>query len=206
MSEQIAYIKLLGVQEGFNMYKYKDPAYSLEQIVEIYRGYREGLDVSVFDDVEVPADKMHVLRECLYSGISASRLNQTLSVEYLNELLDASKRGLDLSYLECTDLEELKCKKAQLIEYTCWSKLLINESKNEHVVIECFLKGFKLSQIKIISKCLNEGLDVTYLLDSSFSDEQLEQLYLMLHEGLDIKLVAKPEISWIDMAIHRLKN
>lgn len=207
MSKQIEYIKLLGIQDGFNMYRYSDTSYSLEQIVEIYRGFKEGLDVSVYDDVNNSPDKMYMLRECLFFGISKTHLNQDFSVEHLEQILDAHRHGVDVSYLlDDIPINDLIKKKDRLIDYINMSKLLVVDDNNMAVINDCFIKGYDFKQIKIIARCLNNGLDATYLLKSKYSEKQSEQLYLMIKEGINPKPVAKPDISWVDMALYRLRN
>ena len=208
MSKQIAYIKLLGIQEGFNLYKYSDSSYTLEQIVEIYRGYKEGLDVSVYDDVKNDSERMYILRECLYSGVPTSLLKKEYSNDYLNELLCAHKSGLDVSYLIDldSDIEVLRKRISKLREHISWAKLLVINEKDVDVLVNCFEKGFKLSQVKIIAKCVNLGVNYDPLLNIQYSEDQLNQLFLMLKEGIDVEPVATPEISWLDMALYRLKS
>jgi hypothetical protein len=70
---EIPYVKsnwiLAGLAEGIDITSYDVNAYNKDQIYEIYAGKKDGVDVSIYDDVEIPAEIMALARHALVLGL-----------------------------------------------------------------------------------------------------------------------------------------
>lgn len=69
----IPYIKsnwaISALAEGFNIDKYVDEDYDKDQIYEIYAGIKDGVDVSVYDKKDIPAEKMAIAHHAMTLGL-----------------------------------------------------------------------------------------------------------------------------------------
>lgn len=176
MSKQIDYIIQLAKLDGYDMEKYS--SYTLEQVIEIYRGLKEGVDVTIYNNIYYTADKMYNIRECLYLGFPKPERLKNYTSTQIKSILN-------------------KCK---------FSKLLVNTKEDYETLLECFLDNYTFEQIIIIAKALNDNLDITYLCNPKYTKKQMEQILLMLKEGINPKPVADENLDWYDMAIYRLKQ
>lgn len=176
MSKQVEYIISLANREGFDMSKYE--TYSIEQVVEIYRGLKEGVDVTVYDSSLYSSDRMYVIRECLNLGFPKPDRLKNYSDDEIKHIL-----------IECRFI-----------------KLIVDNDENFKVLIDYFLEGYSIKQLKIISKALEENLDIQPLSKVEYTELQMEQIYLMVKEGINSEPVADVTIDWHDMAIYRLKH
>lgn len=68
--------------EGYDLLKYIERGYDEDQIYEIYAGLKDGVDVSVYDDISIPAEKMAVAHHAMVLGLTA-----TFTAEPSNNLI-----------------------------------------------------------------------------------------------------------------------
>ena len=70
---EVPYVKsnwyIMALIDGFDLTKYDINAYDPDQIREIYSGIKDEVDVSTFDDVSIPAEKMAIARHALVLGL-----------------------------------------------------------------------------------------------------------------------------------------
>lgn len=59
---------ITGLAEGFDISAYIDD-YSKDQIYEIYAGLKDGIDISIYDKIDIPAEKMAIARHALVLGL-----------------------------------------------------------------------------------------------------------------------------------------
>lgn len=71
---EIPYVKsnwvIAGLSEGFDLTKYDINAYNKDQIYEIFAGHKDGIDVSIYDKVDISAEKMAIIRHALVLGLN----------------------------------------------------------------------------------------------------------------------------------------
>jgi hypothetical protein len=68
--------------EGFDLSSYVDAGYDPDQLYEIYCGMKQGIDYSIYDCIEIPAEKMSVCRHALSLGLKAKiNDNKELTIE-----------------------------------------------------------------------------------------------------------------------------
>lgn len=69
---EIPYVKsnwaIAALAEGFSIDEYIND-YDKDQIYEIYAGKKDGIDVSVYDKADIPAEKMAIARHALVLGL-----------------------------------------------------------------------------------------------------------------------------------------
>ena len=72
-NSDIPYVKsnwaIAALSEGFDMSKYINEDYTKDQIYEIYAGIKDGVDVSLYDDKEIPAERMAIARHAVVLGL-----------------------------------------------------------------------------------------------------------------------------------------
>ena len=70
---EIPYVKsnwyITALIEGIDLTDYDINAYDMNQIYEIYAGKKDGVDVSVYNKVDVPAEKMAIAHHALAMGL-----------------------------------------------------------------------------------------------------------------------------------------
>ena len=70
---EIPYVKsnwaIAALAEGFNMDKYIECDYDKDQIYEIYAGIKDGVDITVYDQKDISAEKMAIARHALVLGL-----------------------------------------------------------------------------------------------------------------------------------------
>jgi hypothetical protein len=55
--------------EGFDLTSYVNSEYDADQLYEIYCGMKEGIDISIYDCIEIPSEKMSVARHAMSLGL-----------------------------------------------------------------------------------------------------------------------------------------
>ena len=69
----IPYVKsnwyITALIEGFDLNDYDINAYDINQIYEIYAGKKDGVDVSVYNKIDIPAEKMALAHHALVLGL-----------------------------------------------------------------------------------------------------------------------------------------
>ena len=69
----IPYIKtnwaITALSEGFDMTKYIEEDYNKDQIYEIYAGKKDNIDISIYDSIDIPAERMAIARHALVLGL-----------------------------------------------------------------------------------------------------------------------------------------
>ena len=55
--------------EGFDLFKYVNAGYNKDQLYEIYAGLKDGVDISVYDDINIPAEKMAIAHHAMVLGL-----------------------------------------------------------------------------------------------------------------------------------------
>lgn len=69
----IPYIKsnwaITAIAEGFDISSYIEEGYDKDQLYEIYAGKKDGIDVSVYDKKDIPAEKMAIAHHALVLGL-----------------------------------------------------------------------------------------------------------------------------------------
>lgn len=69
----ISYIKsnwaVSALAEGFDMGPYIINGYDEDQIYEIYSGKKDGVDISLYDCIKIPSEKMAIARHALNLGL-----------------------------------------------------------------------------------------------------------------------------------------
>ena len=205
MSEQIDFIIELAKDYDIDLSNYYD--YSLEQIIEIFRGFKDNVDVSIYDSKEIQFDKMCVIRECLLKELPKPVITAGYTVHQLKRIIEIHEMGIDLKFIE-NPKPDMDKHFDKLIEYKKLTDILLWDKSQykENIVMGCFIMGYSFKQIRYIAKAVDDDLDVTPMLDKAFSEEQLHQLYLIMKDRIDPKQVLDPHLSWIDMAMYRLRN
>ena len=70
---EIPYVKtnwvIAAFSEGFDVTHYIENDYDKDQIYEIYAGKKDGVDVSVYDSIDIPAERMAIARHALVLGL-----------------------------------------------------------------------------------------------------------------------------------------
>lgn len=70
---EIPYIKsnwaITALAEGFDISNYIKEGYDKDQIYEIYAGMKDGIDISVYDKIDIPAEKMALARHAFVLGL-----------------------------------------------------------------------------------------------------------------------------------------
>ena len=70
---EIPYVKsnwaITALTEGFDIGEYINNEYDKDQIYEIYAGKKDGIDVSVYDKIDIPAEMMAIARHALVLGL-----------------------------------------------------------------------------------------------------------------------------------------
>lgn len=70
---EIPYVKsnwaISGLAEGFDLLEYINDDYDKDQIYEIYAGKKDGINVSVYNKKDIPAEKMAIARHALVLGL-----------------------------------------------------------------------------------------------------------------------------------------
>ena len=69
----IPYIKsnwaITALAEGFDLTSYIEEGFDKDQLYEIYAGKKDGIDVSVYDKKDIPAEKMAIAHHALVMGL-----------------------------------------------------------------------------------------------------------------------------------------
>lgn len=69
---EIPYVKsnwaIAALSEGFDISEYIND-YDKDQVYEIYAGKKEGIDISIYDKVDIPAELMAIARHALVLGL-----------------------------------------------------------------------------------------------------------------------------------------
>ena len=69
----IPYIKsnwaISALAEGFDLTYYIEEGFNKDQLYEIYAGKKDGIDVSVYDKKDIPAEKMAIAHHALVLGL-----------------------------------------------------------------------------------------------------------------------------------------
>lgn len=58
---------ITGLIEGFDLTGYGE--YNKDQLYEIYAGKKDGIDISVYDKIDIPAEKMAIARHAMVLGL-----------------------------------------------------------------------------------------------------------------------------------------
>jgi hypothetical protein len=70
---EIPYVKsnwaITALVEGFDIADYIDD-YNKDQIYEIYAGLKDGIDISLYNKADIPAEKMAIVRHALVLGLN----------------------------------------------------------------------------------------------------------------------------------------
>ena len=70
---EIPYIKsnwaITALAEGFDLTSYIEEGFDKDQLYEIYAGKKDGIDVSVYDKKDIPAEKMAIAHHALVLGL-----------------------------------------------------------------------------------------------------------------------------------------
>ncbi len=70
---EIPYVKsnwaITALAEGFDLNDYDFNVFDKDQIYEIYAGKKDGIDISVYDKVDIPAELMAIARHALVLGL-----------------------------------------------------------------------------------------------------------------------------------------
>ena len=70
---EIPYVKsnwaITALAEGFDLTVYVNDGYNKEQLYELYAGLKDGVDISIYDDINIPAEKMAIVRHALVLGL-----------------------------------------------------------------------------------------------------------------------------------------
>ena len=70
---EIPYIKsnwaVTALIDGYDMWSYIEKDYDKDQLYEIYAGKKDGIDVSVYDSIDIPAEKMAIAHHALVLGL-----------------------------------------------------------------------------------------------------------------------------------------
>ena len=70
---EIPYVKsnwiVTGLIEGLDLTGYDIDAYNKDQLYEIYAGKKDGVDVSIYDKEDIPAESMALARHALILGL-----------------------------------------------------------------------------------------------------------------------------------------
>lgn len=76
-------------KEGIDISYIYNPAFSVDQMIEICEGLQEGIDVTPFAKPEYSWEQMQVLCEAIKLGLDYKQLeNPALSVEEMNKIKD----------------------------------------------------------------------------------------------------------------------
>lgn len=70
---EIPYIKsnwaITALAEGFDLTKYIEEGYNKDQIYEIYAGIKDGVDVTLYDSIDISAEYMAIFRHAVVLGL-----------------------------------------------------------------------------------------------------------------------------------------
>lgn len=70
---EIPYVKtnwaISALSEGFSIDKYINEGYNKDQIYEIYAGIKDGVDVTLYDSIDIPAERMAIARHAVVLGL-----------------------------------------------------------------------------------------------------------------------------------------
>lgn len=188
--QEIAVI-ILAIKEGYDTEPLLQKGLNFNSMLEILKGMKSGVNVSLYSNPLHSADKMKSIREWLEKGVDISsiiELNQ--SIGRLNLLASAIENG-DLSFVE----------KYNKSEYSD-SRLII--------LYEGYKLGFDITKYDdsesvsdefahIILHVMKEGIDVNRLVNDKYSIYQSRELLLAVNEGLDTEEMENPALSQMQM-------
>ena len=85
-----------GLKNGVDVSKYSKTRMSVAQMITLREAMEEGIDVSEFSKLSIPDDKMQALIRCIKLGFDISIYcnDKTYNAEFINEMIDFRLRSL----------------------------------------------------------------------------------------------------------------
>lgn len=79
-----------GLKNGVDVSKYAKTRMSVAQMITLREAMEEGIDVSEFSKLSIPDDKMQALIRCIKFGFPISDYcnNKSCNAEFINEMID----------------------------------------------------------------------------------------------------------------------
>lgn len=209
-----------GLTKGLDVSTYANEKFDFWQMIEIFIGLNEGLDVTVYNKEFLSSKKMHSIRVALLKGLDLTGLFETpLSEKRVNFIIKVVSDGnrsfltkyndYGLSTEKLTIIYETKNFKKKIDEYIL-SPNVSDSLANE--IYKAFLVNPDLSEVltsdyddgqKIeLLKAIEEGVDVSLMLNPQLWPSQMRQVRLGLVHNLEVDY-ADPLLSVSEMKYRR---
>ena len=175
-----------GVNKGFNIAVYANPAFLAIQMEEIYEGMEAGVDVSAYASLRYDWFQMEQIRKGLENQVDISKYaDPAIPFDKMRQIRLGLENGLDLSPFK---------------NYTAGVLEQIRKAYQEKVNIsEYIVAGYSASQLEEIRCALKHKVDLKPYIVPEMRSEAMHEIRLGLEIGVKVDVYAQIDYSWQQM-------
>lgn len=191
--------------------------YTQDQVLEIEKGLKAGIDISHFADKKFLAIQMRQIRIGIQEGLEVEKY-ASFSYDWFQ--MEEIRKGLlgkldvdkyaspDIPYDKMRQIRWGLCAGIDLSAYKKLSAGILKELRlaieNRVNIIPYINAGYDTEQLEVIRAALEQGLDIDPWLRKEYRGISIEEICKGLKVGLDVSTYAGTEYSWQQMREIRL--